>query len=214
MPLDDTHDLKRSTWVGDVSNSDFALQNLPIGVFSPPAGTPRPGIAIGSSILDLPAAGLMPPDSTLNHLLGEGAAARQALRQAAWQLLESSAPARPELLHPMDRCTLHLPCAIGDYTDFYAGIHHATNVGRLFRPDQPLMPNYKHVPIAYHGRASSVRVSGSPVRRPNGQRKPAKDPEPSFGPCRNLDYELELGIWIGPATRPALRSRWARPRTT
>ena len=89
-------------------------------------------------------------------------------------------------------------CVIGDYTDFYAGIHHATNVGRLFRPDQPLMPNYKHVPIAYHGRASSVRASGAPVRRPNGQRKPAKDTEPSFGPSRNLDYELELGIWIGP----------------
>ena len=105
-------------------------------------------------------------------------------------------------MHAIDACTLHLPCAIGDYTDFYAGIHHATNVGRLFRPDQPLMPNYKYVPIAYHGRASSVRVSGAAVRRPNGQRKPATETEPSFGPCRNLDYELELGVWIGPGNAP------------
>ena len=87
--------------------------------------------------------------------------------------------------------------AIGDYTDFFAGIQHATNTGRLFRPDNPLLPNYKYVPVAYHGRASSVRVSDSPVRRPNGQRKPPEQPAPEFGPCRNLDYELELGVWIG-----------------
>jgi fumarylacetoacetase len=87
---------------------------------------------------------------------------------------------------------------IGDYTDFFAGIHHATNTGRQFRPDNPLLPNYKYVPVAYHGRASSVRASGVPVRRPNGQRKPASETTPSFGPSRNLDYELELGIWIGP----------------
>jgi fumarylacetoacetase len=93
---------------------------------------------------------------------------------------------------------MHMPAQVGDYTDFYAGIQHATNVGRLFRPDNPLMPNYKYVPIGYHGRASSVRPSGTPVRRPNGQRKPASETVPSFGPCRNLDYELELGIWIGP----------------
>jgi fumarylacetoacetase len=90
-----------------------------------------------------------------------------------------------------------MPMRIGDYTDFYAGIHHATNVGALFRPDSPLLPNYKHVPIGYHGRASSVVESGHAVRRPNGQRKPANEAEPSFGPSRNLDYELELGIWIG-----------------
>jgi fumarylacetoacetase len=93
---------------------------------------------------------------------------------------------------------LHVPARIGDYTDFYAGIHHATNVGRLFRPDNPLMPNYKYVPIGYHGRASSIVASGAEVRRPNGQRKPASETVPSFGPSRNLDYEMELGIWIGP----------------
>ena len=91
-----------------------------------------------------------------------------------------------------------LPAAIGDYTDFFAGIHHATNAGKLFRPDNPLLPNYKYVPIGYHGRASSISASGAPVRRPNGQRKPASETVPSFGPSRNLDYELELGVWIGP----------------
>ena len=95
-------------------------------------------------------------------------------------------------------CTLHLPAHIGDYTDFYVGIHHATNVGKQFRPDNPLLPNYKYVPIGYHGRASSIRPSGIPVRRPKGQVKPPDAPVPSFGPSQRLDYELELGIWIGP----------------
>ena len=95
-------------------------------------------------------------------------------------------------------CELRLPCAIGDYTDFYAGIHHALNVGRQFRPDNPLLPNYKHVPIGYHGRASSVRVSGAAVRRPNGQQKAPEADAPVFGPARRLDLELELGVWIGP----------------
>ena len=108
-----------------------------------------------------------------------------------------------------------MPAEIGDYTDFYAGIHHATNVGKLFRPDNPLLPNYKYVPIGYHGRASSVRVSGVPVRRPNGQRKPANEPAPTFGPVRSLDYELELGIWVGPGQRARRRrSRSARRTTT
>jgi fumarylacetoacetase len=101
-------------------------------------------------------------------------------------------------LHPAADCTLHLPATIGDYTDFFVSIHHATNVGKLFRPDSPLLPNYKWVPIGYHGRASTVRPSGVPVRRPNGQRKRPDETAPSFGPCRNLDYELELGVWIGP----------------
>src|SRR5581483_9127947 len=104
--------------------------------------------------------------------------------------------------HKAEDCALYVPARIGDYTDFYAGIHHATNVGRLFRPDNPLMPNYKYVPIGYHGRASSVVASGAEVRRPNGQRKPASESVPSFGPSRNLDYEMELGIWVGPGNEP------------
>ncbi len=93
---------------------------------------------------------------------------------------------------------MRMPAQVGDYTDFYVGIHHATNVGKLFRPDNPLMPNYKWVPIGYHGRASSIRISGAPVRRPNGQTQVADEPSPTFGPSERLDYELELGVWIGP----------------
>ena len=198
MTVDDTHDVARRSWVPGAGAGDFTLQNLPLGIFSPPGGERRPGMAIGSRVLDLAAAGLLPPMASLNAFLAEGGQARQDVRQAAWRLLEASAPSRPELLHEAVDCTLHLPCVIGGYTDFFAGIHHATNAGRLGRPDQPLMPNYKHVPVAYHGRASSVRVSGTPVRRPKGQRKRGKEAEPSFGPSRSLDFELELGVWIGP----------------
>ena len=120
-----------------------------------------------------------------------------ALRQRLLELLGEGAAERPELLHAAAECQMHLPARIGDYTDFYVGIRHAENVGKLFRPDNPLLPNYKHVPIGYHGRASTVRVSGSEVRRPNGQTLPAGASEPVFGPCARLDYELELGIWIG-----------------
>ena len=139
----------------------------------------------------------------LNPLLALGRGARVGAARArcpsCWTPTAARASARGAsrcCTTPRD-CTLHLPAAIGDYTDFYAGIHHATNAGKLFRPDNPLLPNYKYVPVAYHGRASSVRASGTPVRRPNGQRKPADEAAPSFGPCRNLDYELELGVWIG-----------------
>lgn len=202
MLIDDTNDPVRASWVTSAQTGPFRLQNLPLGMFSPPGGHPRPGVAIGDQILDLVAAGLVAPAETLNGFLALGAPARSSLRRDVWRILEASAPNRPELLHPMAHCTMHLPCTIGDYTDFFAGIHHATNTGRMFRPDSPLLPNYKHVPVAYHGRSSSIRVSGAPVHRPNGQRKPARDPEPSFGPSRNLDYELELGIWIGPGNAP------------
>jgi fumarylacetoacetase len=213
--MDATHDPARRSLVASANgHPDFPVQNLPFGVFSPSAGTPRVGVAIGDRVLDvsaLLAAGLFDGaaeeaaaacmGATLNALMALGAAPRRALRARLSELLSEGSPecARVEgALHAIAGCTLHLPARIGDYTDFYAGIHHATNVGRLFRPDNPLLPNYKHVPIGYHGRASSVVVSGTPVRRPNGQRKPATEEQPSFGPCRNLDYELELGIWVGP----------------
>ena len=102
------------------------------------------------------------------------------------------------LLRPAAECVLLLPADIGDYTDFYAGIHHALNVGRQFRPDNPLLPNYKYVPIGYHGRSSSICVSGTSIHRPNGQRKAPTEESPTFGPSRRLDYELEIGIWMGP----------------
>ena len=214
-PLDRSHDPALTSWVTSAQgHADFPLQNLPLGVFSPPAGSPRGGVAIGDGILDLKTAeqgGLFESEAqraaraaagpTLNALMALGEGPRRALRLRLIELLEQGSPTRAKvepLLHAAAACALHLPAHIGDYTDFYAGIHHATNVGRLFRPDAPLPPNYKHVPIGYHGRASSVRPSGEPVRRPNGQRKLAGETAPSFGPARNLDYELELGVWIGP----------------
>ena len=213
MPyLDVTHDLHLRSWVASTQDhADFPIQNLPFGVFSPLAGAPRGGIAIGDQILDLRA--LHESESldgeaqaachacigpTLNPFLALGTGPRQALRAAVSALLAEGAPERPELLHRAADCLLYMPAQVGDYTDFYVGIHHATNVGKLFRPDNPLLPNYKWVPIGYHGRASSLRVSGSDVRRPNGQRKHPDQVEPSFGPCERLDYELELGIWAGP----------------
>jgi fumarylacetoacetase len=139
--------------------------------------------------------------STLNGLLALGAGPRRALRARLSDLLAAGSRAQSQaekLLHRAADCTLHVPAAIGDYTDFFVGIHHATNVGKLFRPDNPLQPNYKYVPIGYHGRASSILPSGTPLRRPKGQSKPADKDAPVVGPTRRLDYELELGVWIGP----------------
>jgi fumarylacetoacetase len=214
--LDSTHDPARRSWVTSANgHADFPIQNLPLGVFAPAHDpTPRGGVAIGEAILDLAAAsraGLfdgpaavgaaLAGERTLNALFALGAGPRAALRARLFDLLAEGAPDRAvtePLLYRTADCTMHLPAIIGDYTDFYAGIHHALNVGRQFRPDQPLLPNYKYVPIGYHGRSSSIGVSGTPVRRPSGQRKPATEATPSFGPCRHLDFELELGIWIGP----------------
>ncbi|MBV9747763.1 MAG: fumarylacetoacetase [Acetobacteraceae bacterium] len=209
--VDHTHDPLLRSWVeGSDGHAEFPIQNLPFGVFSPLAGAPRGGIAIGDYILDLRTlhdAGLLDDEAqaachlctgpTLNAVLALGPGPRATLRDAASALLAEGADERPALLHRAADCLLYMPSHVGDYTDFYAGIHHATNVGRLMRPDNPLPPNYKWVPIGYHGRASSLRVSGAEIRRPNGQRKRADEPEPSFGPSRNLDYELELGAWIG-----------------
>ncbi len=214
--LDDTHDPRRQSWVTSATgHADFPIQNLPLGVFSPAADLrPRAGVAIGDEILDLQAAhqtGLFSGDASrvtalagtasLNAVMALGPGPRKAWRLRLSEVLQAGAPEQrvlEPLLHPASACTMHLPAAIGDYTDFYAGIHHAMNVGKQFRPDNPLLPNYKYVPIGYHGRSSSIVVSGTPVRRPNGQRKGPDEAAPSFGPSRRLDFELELGIWIGP----------------
>jgi fumarylacetoacetase len=212
---DATHDPARHSWVASAEgHAEFPLQNLPLGWFSPPGGDARAGVAIGDEILDLAglaAAGLLDGEAAravaaatgprLNGLLALGTGPRRALRARLFRLLSAGVEERVAVaphLHRAADCALHLPAAIGDYTDFYVGIHHATNVGRLFRPDNPLLPNYKWVPIGYHGRAATVRPSGVPVRRPNGQHKRPEEVEPNFGPCRNLDHELELGVWIGP----------------
>lgn len=206
--IDETHDPKRTSWVESANDHrEFPIQNLPLGIFSPGSGAPRPGVAIGDMILDLGAISSLLPDQVgqclqginLNALMALSSVHRVALRRRLSEILSIEA-FRAEVapsLHPSQDCVLHLPAMIGDYTDFYVGIHHATNVGALFRPDNPLLPNYKYVPIAYHGRASSVRTSGVPVVRPNGQQKGPNDTEPSFGPTRRLDYEMELGIWVG-----------------
>ncbi|MGJ0238509.1 fumarylacetoacetase [Novosphingobium fluoreni] len=207
---DETHDPARSSWVASANgHHDFPIQNLPFGVFSAKGGAPRIGVAIGDMILDLRAlaqtgtlevaAAAVANDITLNALLALPQAEQRALRYHLSAILSDEAhrAAVEPLLHNAGDCTLHLPARIGDYTDFYVGIHHANNVGKQFRPDNPLLPNYKYVPIGYHGRASSIRPSGVPVRRPVGQRKPPEADTPLFGPTARLDYELELGVWIG-----------------
>ncbi|KPY88148.1 fumarylacetoacetase [Pseudomonas syringae pv. tagetis] len=213
-----TAHLNRHSWVASANNHpDFPLQNLPLGVFSHGETGPRGGVAIGDMIVDLLAATTarvfqgqaaeaaeVASRDQLNDFFALGASARQALRSALLQLLDADSPQRGSLqtvtglLLPMSECTLHMPARVGDYSDFYVGIHHALNVGKLFRPDNPLLPNYKYVPIGYHGRASTLCTSGTPVRRPRGQTLAPGQEVPVFGPCKRLDYELELGVWIGP----------------
>jgi len=216
---DETHDPRRTSWVTSAQgHGEFPIQNLPFGVFSPAGGAPRGGVAIGDQILDLEAgleAGLFSGEalvaaesaagSTLNPLMALGKKPRLALRRRLSALLSADGPDRAkieqraaQLLHNAADCTLHLPAAIGSFTDFFAGIHHARNGGMRRDPNNPLNPNYKYVPVAYHSRASSVRPSGVPIRRPSGQRKAINDDAPSFGPTQKLDYELELAVWIGP----------------
>src|SRR6478672_9653 len=196
-----------TSWVGSAEGSDFPLENLPLGIFSVGERRRRSGVAIGDFVLDLAGiADLLDEDwrddlaqPVLNGWLARGLEAQAALRDRLQELLSNERyrdEVEPELVGQTE-VRLHVPCLIGDYTDFYVGIHHATNVGKQFRPDNPLLPNYKYVPIGYHGRASSVRASGEPVIRPNGQRKLPDADMPDFGPSRRLDYELELGIWIG-----------------
>jgi fumarylacetoacetase len=206
--IDETSDATRVSWIdGAHPGSDFPLQNLPLGIFSDAGGTRRPGVAIGDFILDLAsAANLLDEDwredlakPVLNAWLARGPADHRAFRCRLFQLLGDESNRSEVELHLVGQseATMHLPCLVGDYTDFYVGIHHATNVGKQFRPDNPLLPNYKYVPIGYHGRASSVRVSGEPVVRPSGQRKAPDAEAPEYGPARRLDYELELGLWVG-----------------
>ena len=210
IAIDETHDPALKSWVSSANgHPDFPIQNLPLGVFSIGSKEARIGVAIGDSVLDLRGiakADLLDDHWTLALSLGclnawfahgreDGAKLRRRLSELLSQ--ENCRQAVESHLYGRDKVAMGMPCTIGDYTDFYVGIHHATNVGRQFRPDNPLLPNYKYVPIGYHGRASSVRVSGQPVIRPKGQRKPPDAEVPDYGPSRRLDYELELGIFIG-----------------
>ncbi len=215
--LDETHDPAVLSLVAsaNVAGTDFPLQNLPFGVFRRGTEAPQIGVAIGDRVLDLPAAiesgRLAVSDEisnaclsrSLNALMGLGTAPRRTLRRQLFTLLRADNPlgaddaARANLLHPLAQVEMLLPAEIGDYSDFYASIDHATNVGSMFRPDNPILPNYKWVPIGYHGRSSSIVPSGTPIHRPNGQRKAPDAEAPTFGPSRQLDYELEMGVWIG-----------------
>jgi fumarylacetoacetase len=207
MKLDATHDPALRSWVESANEPgcDFPIQNLPFGVFRRKGSkeAPRGGVAIGDEILDLAAFGLR-TGPTLNGLAAMGRAPLRKLRRQISQALGTKRRAEKRLrkyLLPMKRAELLLPVAVGDYSDFYTGIHHATNVGRILRPDNPLLPNYKWVPIGYHGRASSIVVSGAPIRRPQGQLKAADAPAPVFDASRRLDYEAELGFIAGRGNR-------------
>jgi fumarylacetoacetase len=215
--LDATHDPALRSWVASANYpaADFPIQNLPYGRFRR-RGSNEPwriGVAIGEQVLDLKlaseqcpwprdAADLLEPlaRGDLNAFMDQGPTARRTLRAALSRALAEGSEQGPLLelcLVPQADADMAVPCAIGDYTDFYTGIHHATTVGKLFRPDNPLLPNYKWVPIGYHGRGSSLVPSGTPLRRPLGQTKGPDDAAPSFGPCKRLDYELEIGAFIG-----------------
>src|SRR5207247_5075738 len=163
----------------------------------------RGGVAIGDQILDLAALGVR-TGPTLNGLAAMGRQAARKLRRELSRALSVRTRHKKRLqkhLVPMKQAELFLPVAVGDYSDFFTGIHHATNMGRLLRPDNPLLPNYKWVPIGYHGRASSIVVSGTGVRRPRGQISENPVGPPVYGPSRRLDYELELGAFLGPGNR-------------
>jgi fumarylacetoacetase len=221
--LDTTHDPDRTSWVqsANAPDCDFPIQNLPFGIFRRRGSTEpaRVGVAIGEMVLDLVDAAERAPsefvgneealaacgEGSLNALMALGRRPVTVLRETIANALDvSNSVAQAEVraaLIPMSAVEMLLPAQIGDYTDFYASIYHATNVGSMFRPDNALLPNYKYVPIGYHGRASSMVPSGTDVHRPVGQRKGPTDAEPTVGPSRSLDYECEVGLFIGAGNR-------------
>ncbi len=200
--INHTHNPALTSWVASANqaNSDFPIQNLPYSRFRYKADPSwRIGVAIGNQVLDLQAAGFI-SDSDMAAFMQADASKRAALRAELVEALQTGSAQQANLepfLYPQASVKLGLPCEIGDYTDFYTSIHHATTVGKQFRPDQPLLPNYKWVPIGYHGRASSIVVSGTDFHRPRGQTKPPHLDVPSLIASKRLDYELELGIVIG-----------------
>jgi fumarylacetoacetase len=198
--IDQTHDPSLQSWVESANqpDTDFPIQNLPFATFRRAAETRAAlGVAIGDQILDVTRAfGI----ESMLTLMSMPQAGRADLRRRISGFLSRHSSAAESLLTPMRSAELLLPCEIRDFTDFYASIHHATNVGRMFRPDHPLLPNYKWLPVAYHGRASSVVVSGTPVRRPSGEIAENPAGPPVYAPSRRLDYELELGAFIGPGS--------------
>ncbi|HEX8925270.1 MAG TPA: fumarylacetoacetase [Terriglobales bacterium] len=214
--LNETHDPKARSWIesANAPETDFPLQNLPFGVFTHRNASGSIGVAIGDQVLDLCTCacnGLLIgvdeitveacQEDQLNLLMSVGSARWSALRKAIFLMLRDDSAQREEAskrLLPASDVQMLLPAAIGDYTDFYASIFHARNVGALFRPDNPLLPNYRWVPIGYHGRASSIVPSGTPIKRPKGQTRAPESDAPQVGPSKRLDYELEVGVLVGP----------------
>ena len=212
--INETHDPTLHSWVGSANSgaTDFPIQNLPYGVFRRhKSESPRLGVAIGDFILDLNRSAEIGPlndlpdalrsaavATSLHPLMALGGGEASVLRRHVSRILAApkARPGLQEFLVPMHDAELLMPVEIGDYTDFYASVFHATHVGSLFRPQNPLLPNYKHVPIAYHGRSSSIVISGTPIDRPHGQLK-GKDDAPTFGPTARLDYEVEIGLFAG-----------------
>ena len=218
--LDETHQADLRSWVESANDpaADFPIQNLPLGIIRrEPDAVPEPAVAIGDRVLALHAAaesGLLSErvresvqvcrDGALNPLMALGPDARRALRADLVDMLRADTDTGNRARRSAENLLMHagdvemlVPATIGDYTDFYASIHHATNIGSMLRPDNPLLPNYKYVPIGYHGRASSIVASGAGVVRPCGQSKADNEPAPTFGPSRRLDYELEVGAFVG-----------------
>lgn len=202
LTLDATHAPDTLSWVesANAPDTDFPIQNLPFGRFRHNPLEPwQIGVAIGDRVLNLHATGLI-DHHDMHRLMAQPVAQRRALRLAIWEgLREGSALQKvwADALLRQTEVELGLPCEVGDYTDFYTGIHHATTVGKLFRPENPLLPNYQWVPIGYHGRASSIGASGQQFHRPRGQTLKPGANVPDFGPSARLDYELELGAWMG-----------------
>jgi fumarylacetoacetase len=215
--INETQDPMRGSFVtsANAPDGDFPIQNLPFGVFRPAVNLPpRVGVAIGDQILDVAAAASSLGGSVaeaakacaapnLNSLMSLPPSAWSALRLALSRSLSADRGDKSVGRHltPMAKAEMLLPVVIGDFTDFYASVFHANNAGRAFRPENPLLPNYKYVPVAYHGRSSSICLSGTPVKRPQGQRKPGSETVPTYGPSRNMDFELELGMYIGVPTK-------------
>ena len=191
-------------------NSDFSIHNIPFGIFSTKDRSPRVGVAVGEHILDLAAVAELDvfdfntallEKGTLNDFISLGKEITTRVRKKIQYWLkddDSVLAGKPELLVKQSEAQMHMPVAVGDYTDFYSSLEHATNVGKMFRdPENALLPNWKHIPVGYHGRASSIIVSGQPIYRPKGQTKPKDAEGPVFGPTKRLDFELEMGFVCG-----------------
>ena len=212
------NDPKLTSWLETPDNSDFPIQNLPFGVFKKGDESGRPGVALGDYVIDLKKLadlgyfeGLALPaqevfsQPSLNAFLSHGKDAWRSVRTKVSELfrgendrLKDNHEHRQEVLHHRSEVKMLMPVEVGDYTDFYSSEEHATNIGSMFRPNNPLMPNWKHLPVAYHGRASSIVASGTPIHRPKGQKKPAEEGgSPQFGESNLLDFELEMGFVIG-----------------